>query len=107
MGPDLHSGRLAPVFVPKLDACTECPVGGSPYSTNTIGPLTLKLYSVTNPCLMSNDVSESVRFLVGQTKENVPQERELLCICPGNKEVHFEAYSTEHELYVFQFQEFR
>ena len=60
---------------------------------------------------MSNEKkkTESVRQTVGhgQTNQNVSQERELLCICPGNKECHFEARLTEHGLCLFQFQIFQ
>ena len=107
MGLDLHSRGLALVFVPELDACTGGTHGGSPCIIHTFDPPFLKLYYVTNPCLMSNKVSESVPYMVGPTNESVTQERELLCICPGNKERRLEACSTEHGLYIFQLQGFQ
>ena len=108
MGLDLRSGGLAPVFVSQFDPCTEGTYGGSPCMfTDTFDPPILKLYYVTNPCLMSNEVSESVRYMVDQTNENVSRERELLCICPGNKERRLEACSTEHGLSFFRSQVFQ
>jgi hypothetical protein len=108
MGLDLLSGGLVPVFVSQLDPRTEGMYGKSLCRiTDTFDPPTLKLYCVTNPCLMSSKGSEYVRHMIGQTKENVSQEAELLCNCPGNEERRLEACSTELGLYIFLFQLFQ
>ena len=113
MGLDLYSGGLTLVLVPKLDTCTEgtCGETPGPCSTNTLGPPIPKLYYVINTCLMNSKVSESVRYMICQTNVNVSQKRELFCIRPGNKERHLEvdleACSTEHVLYLSQFQVFQ